>query len=57
MINDKKSDVIAISCSMPFNICKVQDLIGTDAYSGDFESAYLISEKLSSTQFTDEQSD
>ena len=76
MINEKKPDVIAISCAMTFNISKVQHLIetirssgistpvtvggypfnldkdlwkkiGADAYSNDFESAHLISEKLS----------
>ncbi|MBU3175208.1 cobalamin-dependent protein [Clostridium estertheticum] len=80
MINDKKPDIIAISCSMTFNISKVQDLIetikssgittpiivggypfnidknlwknvGSDAYSSDFEDAYLMSEKLSSVEY------
>lgn len=80
MINDKRPDVIAISCSMMFNVSKVQELIetikssgistpitvggypfnidknlwenvGSDAYSDDFEGAYLMSEKLSSAQY------
>ena len=34
MINDKKPDVIAISCSMTFNVSKVQDLIETIKSAG-----------------------
>ena len=75
MINERKPDIITISCAMIFNISKVQDLIqtikksgittpimvggypfnldkqlwnkvGADAYSMDFEDAYLVSKKL-----------
>lgn len=75
MINEKKPDIIAISCTMTFNISKAKNLVqaikdfnrhapvivggypfnldkylwkkvGADAYSGDFEEAFLISEKL-----------
>jgi len=75
MITERSPDIVAISCTMTFNISKVQSLIqgikntpksapvivggfpfnldkclwkkvGADAYSSDFEDAYLISEKL-----------
>ena len=75
MIKEKSPDIIAISCTMTFNISKVKNLtqaiknaevstpvivgefsfnlhkdlwkkVGADAYSIDFEDAYLLSEKL-----------
>ncbi len=75
MINEKRPDILAISCTMIFNLSQLQELVhdvrciqrslpiivggypfnldqnlwhkvGADAYSADFEHAYLLSEQL-----------